>query len=502
MPEKPPFYTLLTRYGAADLTNAQVFGLHVPITHIAIGDGNGAGVVPTDQATALAHEVLRLPVNSISADSDNPNWLVVEAVIPANVGGWTVRELGLIGGLNTENIADTPNSPENRLLAYGNFPETYKPLLAEGAAKDLVIRMTVQVANTSLVELRIDPAVVVATQKNLAQAVSAHRTDPNAHPGLYAPISHPVDTAAHEDIRALIDDLAQNLSSSGDDVGAALAARIPWLASGAPLPTQDIGPIWHAAYNSIMTWQVFSANGANYAGYASLLVGSPILDAQPTARAGYIASGAANLSKTAYAALWNWAVHHGLLVAAGVWVAGTVRVKDNGNGTFAVYDLREQVDGRAALQGKNIVGEHLGRDGQQQANRISVMLIHEASNSVRCHHRADSSSVCRCQYVPGIAEPDHRHQRPRFHAPKPGTGAPLSRWRSKTATTPEPPCEGSAAHRTDCVLLPSFLACLPRTAVPTWHAQAQPPAILAVARVACGGFLWTVQNRTNRTVWH
>ncbi|MDR3086730.1 MAG: phage tail protein [Azoarcus sp.] len=63
--------------------------------------------------------------------------------------------------------------PGNKLLAVGNFPDTYKPLLEEGAAKDLVIRMIVQVANASLVTLKIDPAVVVATQKNLAQAIAA-----------------------------------------------------------------------------------------------------------------------------------------------------------------------------------------------------------------------------------------------------------------------------------------------------------------------------------------
>ena len=112
------------------------------------------------------------------------------------------------------------------------------------------------------------------------------------------------------------------------------------LTSGEALPDSNLGPIWHDDYNSLMTWQVFDQNGADYAGYASVLVGSLFMDTQPTARKGYFASGAASLSKTAYAALWNWALHNGRAVALGAWQAGTLAVCDNGNGTFKLFDVR------------------------------------------------------------------------------------------------------------------------------------------------------------------
>ena len=121
----------------------------------------------------------------------------------------------------------------------------------------------------------------------------------------------------------------------------ALAGRIQHFATGVELPAQDIGPIWHADYNSLMVWQAFTANGANYTGYASVLVGSLLLDTQPTARPGYIKSGVANLSRTAYAALRGWAIHNGIMVAAGVWSAGRIAVADNADGTtFKVFDVR------------------------------------------------------------------------------------------------------------------------------------------------------------------
>jgi microcystin-dependent protein len=191
------YYTLLTAQGAVDLTNGQVFGVSVPLTHLAVGDGAGEPVLPTEAMTALVNERFRVPVNSISQDVDNPNWLIVEAVLPANVGGWTVREIGLFGGLNADNIAATPTDPGNRLLAVGNFPETYKPLLSEGSGKDLVIRMIVEVANAAAVSLSVDPSVVVVTRKAAEQLIQAHRTEAEPHSGRYAPLSHLVADDPH-----------------------------------------------------------------------------------------------------------------------------------------------------------------------------------------------------------------------------------------------------------------------------------------------------------------
>lgn len=131
------------------------------------------------------------------------------------------------------------------------------------------------------------------------------------------------------------------LGESDHQLADVLGARIRHFATGAALPNANIGPIWHEDYNSIMTWQAFTANGAAYTGYASVLVGNLLLDTQPTPRAGYIKSGVANLSRTAYAALRGWAMHNGIMVAEGTWAAGTIAVKDNADGTtFTAFDVR------------------------------------------------------------------------------------------------------------------------------------------------------------------
>ena len=89
-----------------------------------MGDGNGAYYDPTEIQTALVHEVRRRSIQSLSIDPQNSNWIVAEIVTPTTDGGFTVREAGIF-----DDAAD--------LIAVEKYPETYKPLVADGSAKDL-----------------------------------------------------------------------------------------------------------------------------------------------------------------------------------------------------------------------------------------------------------------------------------------------------------------------------------------------------------------------------
>lgn len=163
------FYTLLTALGSGALTNAYAGGTTINLTHLAVGDGNGAFVTPVEGMTTLVHERHRVPISALAADATNPNWLIAEAVIPSAVGGFTVREVGLFDA-------------GNKLIAVGNFPETYKPTLAEGSGRDLLIRMIIETSNAAQVTLTIDPSVVLATNASIANAVLAHEVKPDPHP--------------------------------------------------------------------------------------------------------------------------------------------------------------------------------------------------------------------------------------------------------------------------------------------------------------------------------
>ena len=146
------FYTILTNIGLAKFANSQVTQSDVTFTKIAVGDGNGAYYNPTAASTSLKKEVWRGNINSIYIDPDNPNWIVIEAIIPSDTGGFTIREVGAFDDLGN-------------LLAIGKVPETYKPALTQGSAKDLYLKIILEVTNASAVTLKIDPSVTLASRK-------------------------------------------------------------------------------------------------------------------------------------------------------------------------------------------------------------------------------------------------------------------------------------------------------------------------------------------------
>lgn len=118
---------------------------------------------------------------------------------------------------------------------------------------------------------------------------------------------------------------------------AAMGNRMPFFTAAEPLPAENIGPIWHEAYQSIMTWRVFNANGAAFTGYASIDIGWLRPDTQPTPRDAWVKTGVTGLPTTM--TLYHWAKHNGLMLTAG-WTPGTLFYKDNEDGTFVTPDVR------------------------------------------------------------------------------------------------------------------------------------------------------------------
>ncbi|HAG3556505.1 TPA: phage tail protein [Salmonella enterica] len=146
------YYAVLTNIGAAKLANATALGAQVEITQMAVGDGNGALPTPNPAQTALIHELRRAPLNSLSIDPNNANQIIAEQVIPENVGGWWIREIGLF-------------DKDGDMIAVANCAETYKPQLQEGSGRVQVVRMILIVSSTAAVTLKIDPSVVLATRQ-------------------------------------------------------------------------------------------------------------------------------------------------------------------------------------------------------------------------------------------------------------------------------------------------------------------------------------------------
>ncbi|MFV0481350.1 MAG: phage tail protein [Campylobacteraceae bacterium] len=152
------FFTILTNVGKAKIANAIVTGNMVNITHFAVGDGNGSAYVPVQTQTALKKEVYRNKINQIKKDTTNNNWAVVEGQIPSTAGDFTIREIAFF-------------DVSGDMIAIGNYPETYKPIIDSGASKDLYIKTIIEVSNTAAINITVDQSLVIATQEFVNDAI-------------------------------------------------------------------------------------------------------------------------------------------------------------------------------------------------------------------------------------------------------------------------------------------------------------------------------------------
>ena len=163
------YFAILTAIGEAKLAYATALGTTVQLTQMGVGDGNGSTPLPNRNQTALLRENRRAPLNRLFVDPANASQIIAEQVIPEEIGGWWIREIGLY---------DT----DGNLCAVANCPDTYKPVLADGSGRTQVIRMVLIVSNTAAVQLKIDPAIVLATRGYVDDEFSKHLTALDPHP--------------------------------------------------------------------------------------------------------------------------------------------------------------------------------------------------------------------------------------------------------------------------------------------------------------------------------
>ena len=135
------------------------------LTHLAVGDSGGEYYELSETQTALVNEVYRGTTNRIYQDDEYSERIIIDTAIPAGVGGFYIREAG---------IFDT----DGDLIAISNIPETYKPHQSEGSTRDLYIKLVLEVANVSAIEIITDPTVIMATRQYVD---TNHNNNPEAH---------------------------------------------------------------------------------------------------------------------------------------------------------------------------------------------------------------------------------------------------------------------------------------------------------------------------------
>ncbi|END1910947.1 phage tail protein [Escherichia coli] len=169
MSDTVKFKTIITTAGAEKLAaSASDGGKKVTPAVMAVGDGGGTLPDPDAKQTALINEVWRHDLNRVFIDNTSKNTVVAELIIPAETGGFWMRELGLY-------------DDEGTLIAVANMAESYKPRIAEGTGRSQICRMVIAVSNIEIISLTVDSTVVTATKEYVDNLLEEHEKSRN-HP--------------------------------------------------------------------------------------------------------------------------------------------------------------------------------------------------------------------------------------------------------------------------------------------------------------------------------
>ncbi|EPL3170458.1 phage tail protein [Serratia marcescens] len=162
------YKAIITTAGAAKIAAASAGGTQLKIVSMAVGDGNGTLPTPNPAQTKLVNEKYRAALNGLTIDKALKNHILAEMIIPANKGGWWLREMGLYDEAGT-------------LIAVSNMAESYKPKLEEGSGRTQTLRMILIVSSTEAIQVIAGGDTVLATKDYVTDAITAHEKTRN-HP--------------------------------------------------------------------------------------------------------------------------------------------------------------------------------------------------------------------------------------------------------------------------------------------------------------------------------
>ncbi|HGG8912572.1 TPA: phage tail protein [Enterobacter hormaechei subsp. xiangfangensis] len=132
------YYSILTNRGKELETQSSATGKPVIIKDFVVGDGNGQAVKPDPAQTKLVREVYRSAISALQVSPDQANQFFAQLVLPVAVGGFVVREVGLL-------------TDAGELYSVANCAAIEKP--ENGVSVNLQFRLAV--SETAAVELKV-----------------------------------------------------------------------------------------------------------------------------------------------------------------------------------------------------------------------------------------------------------------------------------------------------------------------------------------------------------
>ena len=148
------YKTMVTDLGNQKLAGYTLDGPKINITTAVVGDGGGSYYIPTPDMTEIKNEVWRGEIAEKKVNAVSPNMVDVKIVLDGTVGGFTVREVGLLDNAGN-------------LIVVSNFPDTAKALILDGIASKLTLWLHVLFTNVDAVQFVVDASVDNVTREEL-----------------------------------------------------------------------------------------------------------------------------------------------------------------------------------------------------------------------------------------------------------------------------------------------------------------------------------------------
>ncbi|MDM2831517.1 phage tail protein [Citrobacter sp. Cpo085] len=132
------YYSIITNRGKELEAEALASGRLIVLTHFVVGDSNGKQVKPDPSQVKLINETYRGDIAELVVSPEQSTQLMAKIVLPTGVGGFTVREVGLM-------------TDAGELYAVANCPSIDKPV--GGVSVNMQFRLAV--SDTSNITLNV-----------------------------------------------------------------------------------------------------------------------------------------------------------------------------------------------------------------------------------------------------------------------------------------------------------------------------------------------------------
>lgn len=167
---------ILTQEAYSIIDAATTSGGAINLTYMGIGDCNGSDTyTPVATQTQLVNELYRSTITrSVSSIEEDSTSLVLYLNVPASIGGFTVREIGVYTNAGV-------------LFAVGNTTPIYKPTAQESNNLNLSFRCTLIVTQQVNIEVVSDPNYTILSgqiKDEIASVLSEHESDNSTHRNL------------------------------------------------------------------------------------------------------------------------------------------------------------------------------------------------------------------------------------------------------------------------------------------------------------------------------